>query len=78
MAWKTEHQPEKVKRELQGRVTRQHKAAQKRGAAEKAKKMLAPGSRIRKNLSAEDYALLSRDLRSRMLRELPHRIEMVP
>lgn len=78
MKWKTEHAPERVRREIQGRVTRQKRASDKAAAAEKAKKMLAPKSRIKKNLSAKDYALLSRDLRSRMLREMPQRIDVAP
>jgi hypothetical protein len=68
----------KVRRELQGRVNRQKRATDKARAAEKAKKMLAQDKgRAKSKLSAKDYALLSRDLRRRVLREMPERVEVV-
>lgn len=77
MSWKKDHVPERVTRELQGRVDRQARAHNKETVREKAKTMLAEGPRTRKHISAKEYALLSRDLRRRMLREMPERVEVV-
>ena len=77
MGWKKDHATDRVAKELQGRVTRQKRAADKEAVREKAKDMLADGSRTKQHLSSEEYALLSRDLRRRVLREMPERVEVV-
>lgn len=77
MGWKKDHAADQVAKELQGRVTRQKRAADKEAIRAKAKAMLTDGPCTKQHISAEEYALLSRDLRSRMLREMPERIEVV-
>ena len=76
MGWKKDHAADKVAKELQGRVTRQKRAADKEAVRAKAKAMLGDGARTGR-LSHEEYALLSADLRRRMLREMPDAVEVV-
>ena len=76
MGWKKDHAADRVAKELQGRVTRQKRASDKEAVREKAKAMLASGT-CAERLSHAEYALLSRDLRRRMLREMPEAVEVV-
>ena len=76
MGWKKDHAADKVAKELQGRVTRQKRASDKEAVRAKAKGMLEAGT-CTEQLSHEEYALLSADLRRRMLREMPEAVEVV-
>lgn len=76
MGWKKDHAADKVAKELQGRVARQARAHHKEAVRVKAKNMLEGGARG-ECLSHEEYALLSADLRRRVLREMPEAVEVV-
>lgn len=76
MGWKKDHAADRVAKELQGRVTRQARAHHKEAVRVKAKNMLESGT-CGEHFSHEEYALLSADLRRRVLREMPDAVEVV-